>query len=117
MPVPPRSTVLPPRNLGVHANPNRGLKLFRGVVYNSRLPGPANNRPPGTRNWLAGISAIGLLAYAARACALMGFALVRSNPLVVRLYLSVVGVSNSYRRPTFTVRLDDTRQSSWRNSA
>jgi len=64
----------------------------------------------------AGRSATGFAAYAARACASQGNVPAASNPRTLRLYRSSNAVSNSHRRPRFTVNFFETFQSSWKNT-
>src|ERR1035437_9353295 len=109
---PPRKTGLkkrpkPPRKTmvleGEYAKPNRGLRLRLLVLVGDRWLGLANRIPPTGWNCATGIWGMGLAAHAFSAAAVTGFGEVRSKPLVMRLYRSVGGISNSSRNPMFRV--------------
>src|SRR5690242_7472862 len=99
---------------GLQENPKRGPQAGEGVAKRLRFCALGNSSPPSVLNCETGSSGIGFLAYAAAAAALIGFGVLKSKPLVERLYRSVVGSSCSTRSPRLRVRLVFTRKSSWR---
>src|ERR1019366_8202935 len=103
--------------LGGQATPTGGANALLDVVYALRLLPVANSTPPVGRNWLAGSIELGLLAYAASAACVTWLTAAGLKPTICRLWLSVVGVAFSQRKPRLKVRFDRKCQSSCTNSA
>src|SRR5437763_13215472 len=51
------------------------------------------------------------------ACAAIGFGVLKSKDVMLLPFRSLIGLANSYRRPTLTVSFGFTFQSSWMNAA